>query len=247
MNKYTTVDNILEAFSRILVAPYRIRYIEERSYFIVSHIHAVILSFEYDSTSMTFCHFKEKKVTGHENFFRYFSSFFKRFDSLSHSQSLVDCFFKHEISKLLFIEPITIDNHVVFNTQISVSGQRITLSKNFSYSNAYNMFWFQLVYVLNEELKIKPIIHLRPIMKDFDTAHFFIDEDTGALFYHYGDFSDNDLKLNTSDNYQHCIDMFINQIAPKVYQFYLLKNNMENIYSNTVTLDDFKTLEMILL
>jgi len=267
MNEFTTVDNIKEAFKRVMGEQYVFSYIEEDSSFRVflKGDSKLLLKFEYDKN---LC-----KVLGYlfvdPSIKEQVDLLFVKFDDFSNCQYITNAFFEQPISKIIFREPVCLEKGML--AQYRSSAQKITMASNFSYRNAWNMINLEQSYVITEDFKIKPIIDLSFNIRDFGFVRFFVDEKNneclfisnsidnykGSLPYlnartHISFYLDRKIKTiqidknEKNEDIDYFINLFIETMTPKLYQFFLTKFNIISDEQSVGSVDDFRILEILI-
>jgi hypothetical protein len=268
MNEFTTIDSIKQAFSLILGDDYSLDFHEEQKTFYLFNNMTMskVLNFAYDSET---CKFAYYKLTD-SDFREKADSIFTQFNSFKTCQMISDSFFNHELSKIIFKDPIFFDVDT-FNRS-KILGKRITLSPIFYYTNAWNMLFVELGYVVTEDFKIKPIIDMCINLRGFGKTRFFVDEDSGQFVNlldtnHYRLHTDNpalstttisiissaDIVRNVAINKKTTlvglndyINDFMKKLTHELYTFYV---NQFNVVGMSIeangSINDFKVLEML--
>jgi len=268
MNEFTTIDSIKQAFSLILGDDYSLDFHEDKqTFYLFNNVTmSKVLNFGYDSETHKFSYYKLTDPDFRETA----NSIFTQFDSFKTCQMISDSLFNHEISKIIFKDPIFFEADT-FNRS-KIVGKRITLSPMFYYTNAWNMLFTELGYVVTEDFKIKPIIDLCINLRGFGKTRFFIDEHSGQFVNlldtnHYrlntehpdlstttiSIISSVDIVRNVAINknptlvgLNDYINDFMNKLTPELYTFYVNQFNVAGISSEANgSINDFKVLEML--
>lgn len=267
MNELTTVDNIITAFHLRLGDDYSLTFDEMNGMFqLMNNITSkVLLRFSYDSEVRKFDYY----TLIDNNFFEQAESIFTKFNNLDTCQKIVNVLFDHDISKIIFKNPVVLDSSAIDG--LKIMGKSISLTPHFYYKNAWNMIFVETGYVITPEFKIKPIMDMAIVFRGFGKARFFVDEHSGKVVsildeteYHLNTDRPALSKISTKpqssayymkataigniDSSSHLLqhmDNFIGEIATKLYHFYIKSNGMNPDSEATGTLDDFKVLEML--
>lgn len=268
MNEFTTIDSIKQAFSLILGDGYSLEFdADERTFYLFDNLTMKqMLSFEYDKESRKFSYYR---LTEYE-FGETANSIFTQVSEFKTCQMISDAFFNHEIAKIVFKNPIVFDDKTFYRSKNL--GKQITLSPNFYYSNAWNMIFVEMGYIVTEDFKIKPIIDLCINLRGFGKTRFLVDEVAGKftslldtthyrLCTEHPDLSNTvvsiissaDVVLNrrindnpTLVNLNDYIHDFMTKLSTVLYPFYVEHFNLLGISSEANgSLNDFKVLEML--
>lgn len=264
MNELTTVDNIINAFQLRLGDDYSLSFDEHNGMFQLMNnvISKVLLRFTYDSEVRKFDHYT---LIDHD-FFEQAESIFTQFKQLDTCQKIVNLLFEHDISKIVFKNPVVLDASAIDGRKIM--GKSISFTPNFYYKNSWNMVFVETGYVITPELKIKPIMDMVIVFRGFTKARFFVDEHSGEISsildeteYHLNTdrpaLSRISTKKQSSAYYMKAttikssihlrqyMNNFICETAAKLYHFYIETNGINTTTDATGTLDDFKVLEML--
>lgn len=268
MYEFTTVDNITKAFQLKLGMDYSIYFDVNRNLFTIGTLYNNLISFEYDLDTMTFSYFKT------DSFFcgsvmDKFTDLFSTFTHLDTCQKITDTFFNHDISKIIFRDPVV---HDIKNMNGSKSmGRIITLSPKFTFPNSWNMIFIKQSYIITEDFNIAPVIDLLFNLRGFAKTRFFVDENTGtfvnilqetnftlnedAVFLNNltqqsieknkGIIKTTTIGPNPHSNMIDCINDFMSILSVQMYIFYINKFKTEELASEcSGTADEFKVLEM---
>jgi hypothetical protein len=268
MNEFTTVDNIKQAFSLILGDDYSLNFYEDQKTFYLFNTVTMkrMLTFEYDKESRKFSYY----ILTDYDFADTASSIFKQVMEFKTCQMISDAFFYHEISKIIFKDPIVFDEKTFHRSKNL--GKQIKSSPNFYYRNAWNMIFVEMGYIVTENFNIKPIIDFCINLRGFGKIRFFVDEDAGTFTKlldttHYNlcteqpDLSntvgsiissaDVGVKDSVNDeptlvNLNDYIQDFMIKLSTELYPFYVNQFNLVDISSEANgSLNDFKVLEML--
>lgn len=268
MNEFTTIDSIKQAFSLILGDGYSLEFdVDKKTFYLFNNLTMKkMLNFEYDKDSRKFSYY----ILTETEFAETASSIFTQVSEFKTCQMISDAFFNHKIAKILFKDPIVFDEKTFYRSKNL--GKQIKLSPNFYYSNAWNMIFVEMGYVVTENFKIKPIIDLCINLRGFGKTRFLVDEDSGKFINlldttHYrlctehpdlsntviSILSSADVVLNrrindnpTLVNLKDYIHDFMTKLSTELYPFYVNQFNVVGISSEANgSINDFKVLEML--
>jgi len=258
MSEFIAFDSIKEIFHRQFGDKYQLVYSNQFKNLNLVRLsdNTVLFTIEYDNETNKL---SSPKVLD-DSLKDIMEAMFPTFEQMTISNYITTIFFEHPLVKIIFKDPVNFDD---FCGKRNIMGKRITLNSKFQYRNAWHLIFVEMVYFINKDFTIKPVVDFNINMLFFGQARIFIDE-VNKEFLLFSKKSEDVIKPSVleiendgefikffddnSIDIISFIDKFMLLTAPVIYNFYLDKFNITDHFLDqysTISINDFKVLEML--